>query len=605
MASAGLTYALNNGSTEEQYYKQIFDAFVKAQSQGLSDAQIEIGMSQYGISAADLAQATGVTPESVQTRMDVATPTTAADLAYERAAQEELATRQAQEDARLASLIAPVETAPVETAPVEVPVETAPVVAPVTAPVGLLGTPVTAPVAAPVTAPVGLLESPVVTAPVTTGSNMATSAALNYALNNGMTQEQFDKRIFDAVLAAQQPGSTTTNAMLRSEMDRLGISTEDVARATGVSTQSVQEKYNVALPKTNAELIADAAADAELAARTARDTTASAATIAAARQAATTSQGLLSTADQTAATAAAATLAAQQKAAADAQAVINAKAAADAKAAAALKTKTTATTQTGLNAQLEKAYKDGDIALLNSLLAQNQVTSAQAKNMFNLTDADLSWIQNNAGGKFYTPPTATPGANMGIGGSFANFQSIPIGAQFNPAVTAGGASPYSQIMGQMKPFTNPYQNFVANTPMGGYDPGLYDRIEAANLAKAQAAAEIARLGGVNVYGGGPGDSTGDAAAASAADGAAAAAASASGTAPGSDGSPGSGAARGGYVHGGLMFGPNPPGPDDGAVNLDMGEYVIRKSSVNKYGRGLLDMINEGKVPAKKMKSLLG
>ena len=27
---------------------------------------------------------------------------------------------------------------------------------------------------------------------------MATSAALNWALNNGMTQAQFDKRIFDA-----------------------------------------------------------------------------------------------------------------------------------------------------------------------------------------------------------------------------------------------------------------------------------------------------------------------------------------------------------------------------------------------------------------------
>jgi hypothetical protein len=39
--------------------------------------------------------------------------------------------------------------------------------------------------------------------------------------------------------------------------------------------------------------------------------------------------------------------------------------------------------------------------------------------------------------------------------------------------------------------------------------------------------------------------------------------------------------------------------------LDKGEYVVKKSAVNKYGRGLLDMINEGKVPAKKMKSLLG
>ena len=158
MASAGLTYALNNGSTEEQYYKQIFDAFVKAQSQGLSDAQIEIAMNQYGISAGDLAQATGVTPESVQTRMDVAAPTTEADLAYERAAQAELATRQAQEDARLASLLETVPEVPEYVAPVAAPVVTPPVVAPVTAPTGLLETPVATPVTAPVTAPVGLLR---------------------------------------------------------------------------------------------------------------------------------------------------------------------------------------------------------------------------------------------------------------------------------------------------------------------------------------------------------------------------------------------------------------------------------------------------------------
>jgi hypothetical protein len=54
-----------------------------------------------------------------------------------------------------------------------------------------------------------------------------------------------------------------------------------------------------------------------------------------------------------------------------------------------------------------------------------------------------------------------------------------------------------------------------------------------------------------------------------------------------------------------VFGPDPAGPDEGQVNMMRGEYVIKKSSVNKYGRGLLDMINEGKVPAKKLKSLLG
>jgi hypothetical protein len=141
---------------------------------------------------------------------------------------------------------------------------------------------------------------------------------------------------------------------------------------------------------------------------------------------------------------------------------------------------------------------------------------------------------------------------------------IPIGAQYNPAVTAGGAAPYSQIKAISPQMVNPYAGIVANTAMGGYNPMLYENIRAANAAAA-AAAPVASV---------------------------------------NDGSTG-GMAKGGYVHGGLMSGPNPAGPDDGAVNLDIGEYVIKKSSVDKYGKGLLDMINEGKVPAKKMKSLLG
>jgi hypothetical protein len=63
-----------------------------------------------------------------------------------------------------------------------------------------------------------------------------------------------------------------------------------------------------------------------------------------------------------------------------------------------------------------------------------------------------------------------------------------------------------------------------------------------------------------------------------------------------------------YYMGGLVDkvgGRNPAGPDDGTGMLDLGEYVIKKSAVKKYGQGLLDMINAGKIPAKKMKSLLG
>ena len=63
-----------------------------------------------------------------------------------------------------------------------------------------------------------------------------------------------------------------------------------------------------------------------------------------------------------------------------------------------------------------------------------------------------------------------------------------------------------------------------------------------------------------------------------------------------------------YYMGGLVDkvgGRNPAGPDDGTGMLDLGEYVIKKSAVKKYGQGLLDMINNGKIPAKKIKSLLG
>lgn len=76
----------------------------------------------------------------------------------------------------------------------------------------------------------------------------------------------------------------------------------------------------------------------------------------------------------------------------------------------------------------------------------------------------------------------------------------------------------------------------------------------------------------------------------------------------SDGGGSSSFGEGQYNMGGTvdkLGGPNPPGPDDGYGMLQIGEHVIKKSAVEKYGKGLLDMINAGKIPAKKMKSLLG
>jgi hypothetical protein len=344
------------------------------------------------------------------------------------------------------------------------------------------------------------------------------SEALNWALANGMTQAEFDRNIFNAVLDAQQ--DKTSNAMLRIEMDRLGISPEDVARATGVATQGVQTQYAAATPTTEAELIAAAAAANELAARTARDTTASQALIDARNLAATTATSKLPASQQTAITTGTQNLVATQNAAA---------------------------------------------------LALQQRNEAARLAALQGTPVTTPGLLGPTGNMSITGTTPFANATQGFAQNFANYQSIPIGAQYNPNVVGGTGSPYAQVMGQMRPVGNPYAGVVAGQAMGGYNPGLYDQIAAANLANTAATQEAERLAAATQL----------------------------------DSSSTGGMAKGGYVHGGLMFGANPPGPDDGAVNLDMGEYVIKKSSVDKYGRGLLDMINEGKVPAKKMKSLLG
>jgi len=74
---------------------------------------------------------------------------------------------------------------------------------------------------------------------------------------------------------------------------------------------------------------------------------------------------------------------------------------------------------------------------------------------------------------------------------------------------------------------------------------------------------------------------------------------------GASGDGDSGYAKGGKVTKNRLKGPDPKGPDEGYGALLSGEYVIKKSAVKKYGAGLLDMINDGKIPSKKMKSLLG
>ena len=312
---------------------------------------------------------------------------------------------------------------------------------------------------------------------------MATSAGLAWSLANGISQEQYDKNLVDAYKDAVAKG--LTDAQIESGMNQWGISAADLARATGVTPESVQARLDAATPTTAAEIAYNKAAMDELAMREAQN---------------------------------------QQ--------------------------------QIGTN---QKAYEEQQ--------RLNNLASAEQQRLNELANQQQIATNQKAYEGYQANQARLAGPSQGFAQNFANYQAIKPGAQFDPSLT-GGASPYSLIMGQMKPFSNPYANMPVNTPLGGYDPALYERINAANLAKA--AEETAAT-----------------------------------TAAQNTQQESTGLAKGGMVHGGLMFGMNPPGPDDGAVNLDMGEYVIKKSAVNKYGRGLLDMINEGKVPAKKMKSLLG
>jgi hypothetical protein len=62
--------------------------------------------------------------------------------------------------------------------------------------------------------------------------------------------------------------------------------------------------------------------------------------------------------------------------------------------------------------------------------------------------------------------------------------------------------------------------------------------------------------------------------------------------------------KGGLITPRNIRGPNPPGPDDGNTNIGIGEYVIRKSAVKKYGSNIFEKINAGQIPARRLKSLL-
>jgi hypothetical protein len=171
----------------------------------------------------------------------------------------------------------------------------------------------------------------------------------------------------------------------------------------------------------------------------------------------------------------------------------------------------------------------------------------------------------------------------------SQYQMNQPGGQFTGAV-----SPYSLLAQQTQPFVNPYADTLANIPLGGYNPNVYsvllDETVDPNTGVVVPTPNDGGTGGDAGASTGPGDTgTG------------------TGSGQGNQGEGGGPPGTGGWAKGGLidkLTGPDPDGPDDGYGKLQVGEYVIKKSSVKKYGQGLLDMINEGKIPAKKIKSLL-
>ena len=170
------------------------------------------------------------------------------------------------------------------------------------------------------------------------------------------------------------------------------------------------------------------------------------------------------------------------------------------------------------------------------------------------------------------------------GGSFAEQDAI------NAAIAAREADRASFVPGLLAQFAAQIEaqqaaqqaadNAAAEGAIGSYGGGSFAEQQAINDAIAQSISDQNLAGDAGGFGGY------------------------------SDGGSSTSFGEGQYAKGGKVIkahlkGPDPRGPDEGYGALLGGEFVIKKSAVKKYGEGLLSMINDGKIPVQKMKSLLG
>ena len=91
--SVGLNYALRNGMSQAQYDSNIKDFYVQNQGK-MSDSMFKSEMTRLGVSAADVARATGGDLASITSRFNLAKATTPEELAFEKTAQADLLRRQ-------------------------------------------------------------------------------------------------------------------------------------------------------------------------------------------------------------------------------------------------------------------------------------------------------------------------------------------------------------------------------------------------------------------------------------------------------------------------------------------------------------------------------
>ena len=136
-------------------------------------------------------------------------------------------------------------------------------------------------------------------------------------------------------------------------------------------------------------------------------------------------------------------------------------------------------TYTPAEAALYNAYLDGNMAEFNRLTALNKFTLPDMQAKFGLTDADMAWITNNAGGQFYNQAPIKKTGITGIINTIADNQNqaaTPTG-QFRELFPSFAES--KRLAGQM----------VANRPTTQSIVNMISRPQDPNLISAYQAAE--------------------------------------------------------------------------------------------------------------------